>query len=584
MQRIANGFEWVHGQSVEPPAVAETPVKMRGHVPSKYQAAIFDWVRHGSGNAVVDAVAGSGKTSTIVDALDVIPSDASVLFLAFNRHIAAELKSRVPANVRVATLNSFGWGSVMCRCPTAVLDAKKTAKVLKYRVFGLHPESVDEMPASTQDGKIVWPNVELSDDASELVKAYQAVPAKLRRKLWREQRAVYDRIVGLLKATGAANASDWQSVAVSYGADLGTVEPDSMGLILSPLYESIVENLSIFDFDDQCFAPVYHGWNTRRFDWVIGDEIQDWTATQTRLAMKAIDPDGGRFLGVGDPSQSIYMFRGSDINSIPNIIEATGADVLPLSVCYRCPASVVAEAARYVKHIEPSPGAKTGMVDRIKHEAFESEVEPGNYVLCRTTAPLVEACLEQLRRGKPAVVKGRDLGQSLIALTERIAGNGSDDEPNLAMPIEAFIGRLRDWRDGQVEKLTEAEKEEEIARVVDQAETLFVFADGPNTVGEMTARIKGLFRDDSETGRIVFATVHRSKGLQAPTVYVLRPDLMPHPASKSAESRQQERNLKYVAITRAQDRLVWVESERLERQVDEAIKRHRDKQTTMFGD
>lgn len=55
--------------------------------PSKYQQAVYDAVTSGSGHRVIEAVAGSGKTTTIVEALKLVPTDARVLFLAFNKHI-----------------------------------------------------------------------------------------------------------------------------------------------------------------------------------------------------------------------------------------------------------------------------------------------------------------------------------------------------------------------------------------------------------------------------------------------------------------------------------------------------------------
>lgn len=806
--------------------------------PSKYQAAVYDWVRHGEGNAVVDAVAGSGKTSTGVEALKCIDPSASVLFLAFNRHIAAELKGRVPSNVRVATLNSFGWGAVMWRCPGATLDDQKVAKTLKRRVFGLGVDSFAEVPANTEAGnrRDLWPGVYLSPDAADLIRDYHSASEFARRRLWKGQRAVYDRLVGLLRATGARDALGWQAVADAYGADLGEVDRNVIDLIIAPLYDAVINNVGVFDFDDQCFMPVCHGWPTRRFDWVIGDEIQDWTATQTRLALKALGRNG-RFLGFGDPHQcqpagtmvemeggerkpiesiqegdrvvswdrrggsivgrvaqarrvigtgvrhyagrmftvraggkstrctpnhrwvsrfidretdlwcvymmrkggryrigwcqlftsqgcfhlgqrarieradaawilsvhrdkteasiqeshvatvyglpllpfmpvhgamhltadslgsfwskvegevhaarargclddfgrdhkfpfyeggyerrgrttvfetqacnlipeimavpvdrgtktpewcpigieanqfsgdvyslgveshetyiadglvthnSIYGFRGADFRSIPNIVESTRATVLPLSVCYRCPAAVVEEARSIVPHVEPAPGAKAGAVDRVKVGEFAAAVRPGDYVLCRTTAPLVEACFDQLRRGKPATVKGRDIGQGLIALVERIATTDPKGDPEMAMPADAFLRRATDWRDDQTAKLIEADKEDQIATVLDKFETLCVFAEWAPDVAGIVAKIGELFRDDNDRGRIVFATVHRAKGLQAPTVYVLRPELMPFPGARTPEQRRQEKNLKYVAITRAQDRLVWVESE-----------------------
>ena len=53
-------------------------------VPSKYQEAIFDWVQHGVGNAVIQAFAGASKTTTCVSAMKFIPKDQKCLFIAFN--------------------------------------------------------------------------------------------------------------------------------------------------------------------------------------------------------------------------------------------------------------------------------------------------------------------------------------------------------------------------------------------------------------------------------------------------------------------------------------------------------------------
>jgi DNA helicase-2/ATP-dependent DNA helicase PcrA len=64
--------------------------------PSKFQQKIYDFITDGKGNAVVSAVAGSGKTTTLLNALKLIPTNKRVLFLAFNKSIAKELQERVP--------------------------------------------------------------------------------------------------------------------------------------------------------------------------------------------------------------------------------------------------------------------------------------------------------------------------------------------------------------------------------------------------------------------------------------------------------------------------------------------------------
>jgi len=60
--------------------------------PSKYQRVVYQFIKSCKGNAVVEAVAGSGKSTTIVNAIDIIPEDKKILFLAFNKSIVTELQ------------------------------------------------------------------------------------------------------------------------------------------------------------------------------------------------------------------------------------------------------------------------------------------------------------------------------------------------------------------------------------------------------------------------------------------------------------------------------------------------------------
>ena len=73
---------------------------------SAYQKDILGWAATNSGNAVVEAKAGTGKTFTLVELLKVIRG--KVIFLAFNKHIAEELQLKAPMHVQVSTTNAFG--------------------------------------------------------------------------------------------------------------------------------------------------------------------------------------------------------------------------------------------------------------------------------------------------------------------------------------------------------------------------------------------------------------------------------------------------------------------------------------------
>ena len=57
--------------------------------PSVQQANFFEWVVKGSGSCVIEAVAGSGKTTTIIEGLKLMKGD--VFFGAYNKNIADEI-------------------------------------------------------------------------------------------------------------------------------------------------------------------------------------------------------------------------------------------------------------------------------------------------------------------------------------------------------------------------------------------------------------------------------------------------------------------------------------------------------------
>ena len=77
---------------------------------SDYQLDIFDAVENGNDNIAINAVAGSGKTTTIVAACKRLnASERDVIFLAFNKLIVEELKTKLKNYAYVSTLHAFGF-------------------------------------------------------------------------------------------------------------------------------------------------------------------------------------------------------------------------------------------------------------------------------------------------------------------------------------------------------------------------------------------------------------------------------------------------------------------------------------------
>ena len=82
---------------------------------------------------------------------------------------------------------------------------------------------------------------------------------------------------------------------------------------------------------------------------------------------------------------------------------------------------------------------------------------------------------------------------------------------------------------------------------------------GVTTLRGLTARIDGLFGDAGD--RVTLSTVHRAKGKEAENVFILLPHLMPLPNAETPEEREAEDCVRFVAVTRARRKLVFVESE-----------------------
>ncbi len=86
-----------------------------------------------------------------------------------------------------------------------------------------------------------------------------------------------------------------------------------------------------------------------------------------------------------------------------------------------------------------------------------------------------------------------------------------------------------------------------------KVDTIIAIADGCEDVTDVTNKIASTFSDEVEG--VVFSSIHKAKGLEAKNIFLLKPDLLPHPMAKQPWELQQERNLQYVAYTRTLEKL-----------------------------
>lgn len=489
---------------------------------SKYQLGVFDFVATGSGNGLVEAKPGSGKTTVIEEAINRVPQDKSVLALAFNRHIRDELKDRMEhlVNVTVHTLNSFGNSVCKQFLGWYKVNENKLRNILKFDIMKLTKASYTK----------------------ENFKRFCLIQGSMLR------------IIALAKAqmvfTREDLESNWRQIADQFDVEIPDINESIYEGILLQLLELDQQKTKVIDYDDQIAIPVRRDLPVPKFDFVFVDEAQDLTPAQIALTSKAIDR-AGRALYVGDRRQAIYQFRGADSRAMENIQMMMDCELLPLSICYRCSKAVVAEAALIVPDIEAFEGSPEGVVDDVKEDQFRAQAAPGDVVLCRTTAPVVQECLRFIREGRKAVVKGRDIGNNLEELVKTIC-NGY-----VEMRVEEFRDLLRAYHEKEVEKLKRNDREEKQIILEDKIDTILAVMEECKRVVDILDKFTEIFGVESDDA-VNLMTIHKAKGLEADEVFILRPDLLPHKLAKSPEALRAEENLKYVAITRAQTKLHWV--------------------------
>lgn len=478
--------------------------------PSKYQKDIFDFIKNGEGHGIVEAVAGSGKTTTIIEALKLIPPIKRTLFVAFNKHIAEELEKRVPPMVEAKTLHSVGWAICRKHLGYTKMNVRKIANIMKYKMFDMNIES-----KRTLCYKLIKNVCKLVS----LCKAYDYRPTDP------------DIIAKINK------------LCRDYGID------SSQQRLIKTTIEAFVlscEQDKVADFDDMIFWPVYKDVEFPKYDYVFVDEAQDLSPIQQEFILRLMAV-GGRIIAVGDTHQAIYGFRGASPDAMKKLKETLHATELPLSICYRCSTSIVKAAKKYVPHIEACDTAKEGLVKTISYETFYKVVNERDYVLCRVTADLVKGCLALIRNGKKAMVKGREIGEGLLDFITAIGANDDDTIEMLQTLINVYANTRREKLKG---------REAELMALEDRCDTLRALTVECSNVYFVRSKIQEIFSNKEEG--VVFSTIHKSKGLEANIIYIIRPDLLPHPKAVGKWQCIQEDNLSYVAITRAKDKLIWV--------------------------
>lgn len=505
------------------PTTQKYDPELIGFKPSPYQEKLFDFITEGKGNVVISATAGSGKTTSIVAAMKLIPKTKKCIFIAFNKAIAEELGERLKdfPNCRARTGHSLGLRMVKNAFGNDVeIDEYKYRTYLKKNLADM--STVDASHMSRTDIDLYVETIET--------------------------------LISFGRLNIAQTEKDLKNVAAKYGIQLCYDEAE-IALRCMDWGKNHTESI---DYTDMIWLPVELGLSPVgcQYDWVFIDEAQDQSMVSIELFKKCFKR-GTRFAAVGDKSQCINGFAGSCPEAFQYMCDLKNTIQLELPVSYRCAQSIVKLANEFVPSMQSREGAVIG---EVKRNCRLKDVRSGDMILTRTKAPLFGIYVRLLKANVNCYIKGADIGQNLIKLLESI----DISVLNRKLDADGVFVRLNDRmlqiRNKLMERrgldIKDATLSTQVTEMYDTIEALNVLAEGLRTKEQLITKIKNVFREEDKS--VCLSTVHKSKGLEANRVFIACESTMP---SKRAELKweiQQEYNLIYVAYTRAKTFLGFI--------------------------
>jgi hypothetical protein len=278
------------------------------------------------------------------------------------------------------------------------------------------------------------------------------------------------------------------------------------------------------DFDDQWHWPLLFGVVTKQFDILFIDEAQDLSLGKWLFLKQLSD----HIVALGDRNQAIQGWLGAQGNILDRIQTDLSCPSLPLTISWRCSTSVISHAQTYVPTIQARPNAPTGRVSVTGHLAPSTS----DMVLCRINSPLVAEFFRTVEQGLPACLLGHDLVHAL-----RVVFDKAQRSRNPYLTIEQWYHK----------KLLKARNDKAKDMLMDQMETALLLY---QKLYLKLDKVSEVFVEKPTPDSVVFSSVHRSKGLEGPTIWHL-PGRFPTRNLPDWLMVQEAVNLPYVSVTRA---------------------------------
>lgn len=501
--------------------------------PSEVQLALCDFILHEVGSATIESRAGSGKSKTIELMVSFVPEGKKTLVLCFNKHIAEVLKRRFKENgINADVMTYHSLGNLILKYKKQ-LNSKENLNDDKYRSYILSNLNI------------------LNPEYSELNTPNKTV---YKRNL--------EKLVNFARYNLAQSPKEIKKIANKYGVNIVSNECSATSKILK--WGS--EHLETYDYQDMIWLPYELGIAANifslQYDYIFVDEAQDSSLAQQNL-INICTKRNTRVFSFGDSFQTINSWAGSDEEAFSNFNKRSNVTQFTLNTSYRCAKKIGELAKAIVPDFNTPEWAEDGEVN---YNVSLSEIRPGDMVLCRLTAPLVDLHLQLISQKSPSKIRGLEFGESL---KETVKAYNTESVMEIRGDIEkSLVKRWIELAEKNEMSLKDTACENEIMIRYDELLTLNIISKGILTKTELLEKIDELLikqtdEDEEDKNNIHLTTIHKAKGLENDRVFILCPSLLPSRLAHKDWEIKAEQNLIYVAYTRAKKSLNFLSEEEL---------------------
>ncbi|HLP20262.1 MAG TPA: UvrD-helicase domain-containing protein [Chitinophagales bacterium] len=466
-----------------------------------------------TGNITINAVAGSGKTTTVIEYARTRPAGSKILYVAFNKAVKLEAAHKFAekglSNVKVETAHSLAYKHVVFKYDYKVRQqAYKTNEIVELLGLQGTGEKHTEYIVANHINKFM---------------AYFCNSDKAK-----VQDLNYRDIVTDTKARAFVN------MCYDY------IQKHTR-LLLAKMDKGEIEITHDFYLKKfQLASPQLN------YDYILFDEGQDASPAMLDIFMK----QNAVKVIVGDTHQQIYGWRFA-VNSL----EKTGFKQLNLSTSFRFAqpiADLGMEILKWKDMLGPyTPTAITGAANTKAHKS--------KAILARTNLGLLLKAIEYVTEKK---VKYIYFEGNINSYTYASEGASLYDVLNLHNGNKYLI------KDTLIKSMRDIPELEDYIEMTEEAELGMMV----EIVKEYGNRIPGILKeikekhvgnDEKEKADMVFSTVHRCKGMEYDVVQLVNDFITFKKLEQAVNSNQkadagrlsEEINLLYVAVTRAKSSL-----------------------------